>query len=289
MQLVRGSEVRFKRELREPPRVQMRRPDTAAVPPSPGFGVRPVVSSPPVDGGPALDPPPFGSPDPPALVAARSGSRWSGDGWLLYRSGSGRGPAAAGLLRSYGASQAGLVVRYLLAAGDRRAPQAHLRATRALDFAQSEAALGLSLRPLPRVPLRLLGEARVQRDAGRTRLRPAGGLVSEVPAIALPFGAEGEVYVQAGYVGGPDATPFFDAQASLDRKVVSAGPLEARLGAGAWAGGQEGATRLDVGPRASRRLPFGPASSRLALDWRFRVAGDARPGSGPALTFSAGF
>ena len=62
-----------------------------------------------------------------------------------------------------------------------------------------------------------------------------------------------------------------------------------RLGAGAWAGGQEGATRLDLGPRASLRLRLGETASRLALDWRFRVAGEARPASGPALTLSAGF
>jgi hypothetical protein len=28
---------------------------------------------------------------------------------------------------------------------------------------------------------------------------------------------------------------------------------------------------------------------RLAIDWRFRVAGEAKPGPGPALTLAAGF
>jgi hypothetical protein len=106
-------------------------------------------------------------------LAAPAGSRWSGDGWLLYRRGSRAPAAAAGLFSSYGASQAGGVIRYALAPRSPRAPQAYLRASRALDIAQSEAALGLSLRPLPRLPLRLLGETRVQRDAGRTRIRPA--------------------------------------------------------------------------------------------------------------------
>jgi hypothetical protein len=37
------------------------------------------------------------------------------------------------------------------------------------------------------------------------------------------------------------------------------------------------------------RLKLGETRSRVALDWRFRVAGNARPASGPALTVSAGF
>lgn len=220
---------------------------------------------------------------------ARRGSHWSGDGWLLYRRGSGAPAAAAGLFPTYGASQAGGVIRYALAPSSSRAPQAYLRASRALDFAQSEAAVGLSLRPLPGIPARLLGEARVQRDGGRTRLRPAAAVVSELPPVRLPLGAQGELYAQAGYVGGKNATPYFDAQATIERPLLATGPAELRLGAGAWAGGQEGSARLDLGPRASVKLAFGEASSRLALDWRFRVAGNARPGSGPAVTFSAGF
>ena len=97
------------------------------------------------------------------------------------------------------------------------------------------------------------------------------------------------LYAQVGYVGGKQSTPFFDVQAVADRKLTSAGSAELRLGAGVWSGGQKGAARLDLGPRASLRLDTAPARSRLALDWRFRVAGDARPGSGPTLTFSAGF
>jgi hypothetical protein len=31
------------------------------------------------------------------------------------------------------------------------------------------------------------------------------------------------------------------------------------------------------------------AGARLGVDWRFRVAGDAAPSSGPAVTLSAGF
>ena len=238
---------------------------------------------------------------PTALPAPRrvsgEASRWSGDGWVLLRRGSdglSAAPSASPAFARYGASQAGAVLRYSLAPASPLRPQAHLRLTRALVGArgrggESEAAAGFSGRPLAGVPLRLYGEGRVQRVGGMTRLRPAASLVSELPPLALPLGAEAEIYAQGGYVGGKNATAFFDAQLTADRKVVARGPAELRLGAGAWAGGQQGATRLDLGPRASLRLRIGQAPSRLALDWRFRVAGKAAPASGPALTLSAGF
>ncbi len=242
-------------------------------------------------------------PLPPLLAAARgwpdalpaprpdpaAPSRWSGDGWVLLRRGS-DGLTTAPSFARYGASQAGAVLRYRLVPASPLRPQANLRLTRALvGSRESEAAAGLSLRPLGGVPLRLYGEGRVQRVAGDTRLRPAASLVTELPLLALPLGAEAEVYAQGGYVGGTDATPFFDAQLTADRKLAARGPAELRLGAGVWAGGQEGASRIDLGPRATLRLRIGEAPSRLALDWRFRVAGNAAPASGPALTLSAGF
>ena len=231
---------------------------------------------------------------PPPMLATAAVPRWSGDAWVLLRRGSG-GLAAASGFPAYGASQAGGVIRFALAPASPRAPQAYLRVSRAIGgFAESEVAAGLSARPFASVPLRLLGEARVQRSGGGTRFRPAASLVSELPPVRLPLGIAGEAYAQVGYAGAPigarhGATPFFDVQAVVDRKLAGAGPAELRLGAGVWSGGQKGAARLDLGPRASLRLDTAPARSRLALDWRFRVAGEARPGSGPTLTFSAGF
>ena len=242
--------------------------------------------------------PPQPVPAPLSWAAAVATPRWSGDGWVLVRRGQGPTPggiAAASGFPSYGASQAGGVIRFALVPGSGRAPQAYLRLSRALGgFDEGELAAGLSARPFAAVPLRLLGEARVQRSAGVTRVRPAASLVSELPPVRLPLGVEGEAYAQAGYAGAPfgskrGATPFFDVQVVTERRLASAGPAELRVGAGAWSGGQDGAARVDLGPRASVRLDAGRARSRLALDWRFRVAGNARPASGPTLTFSAGF
>ena len=243
-----------------------------------------------------------------ATLTATAVRRWSGDGWVLVRRGSGissGGLSAASGFPAYGASQAGGVIRYALAPGSANAPQVDLRLSRALGgaggsgfggggFDDGEVAAGLSARPFANVPLRLLGEMRVQRGSGSTRVRPAASLVSELPPLRLPLGVTSEAYAQFGYAGAPlgqkrGATPFFDVQAIADRKLASVGPAELRVGAGAWSGGQKGAARLDLGPRASMRLATGAAASRLALDWRFRVAGNATPSSGPTLTFSAGF
>jgi urocanate hydratase len=99
----------------------------------------------------------------------------------------------------------------------------------------------------------------------------------------------GELYAQAGYVGGRYATPFVDGQARIDRGVADVGPATLRAGAGAWGGAQKGAARLDIGPSVSVSLQTGRVHSRMAVDYRIRVAGDARPATGPALTISAGF
>lgn len=69
----------------------------------------------------------------------------------------------------------------------------------------------------------------------------------------------------------------------------SGGGAEVTAGAGVWGGAQEGSSRLDVGPSAAVSFRLGQARARLAADYRFRVAGEAAPASGPALTLSAGF
>ena len=60
-------------------------------------------------------------------------------------------------------------------------------------------------------------------------------------------------------------------------------------GAGVWGAAQPGAARLDVGPHIALRIPAAGTSIAIAADWRFRIAGDARPGSGPTLTIASDF
>lgn len=219
---------------------------------------------------------------------AATGSRWSADGWLLLRRDS-TTPLLSGR-PSYGRSQAGAVIRYSLAPASSLRPQAYLRANVALAGArEQEVAAGVSARPLGGMPLRLAVEARLGETDSGTRLRPAAFAVTEFPPFRLPLGGRAEVYAQGGYVGGDYATAFADGQARVERPVVRLGQTELSAGAGVWGGAQRDAARLDIGPTAAVTFRLGAGRGRVAADYRFRVAGDAGPSSGPALTLSAGF
>lgn len=217
-------------------------------------------------------------------------SRWSADAWLLVRRGGGAAPAGGFAPATYGASQAGGVLRYRLAPGPHR-PAAYARASAALNGSRErEGALGLSARPLAGLPLVAAVEGRVYSRPGATRLRPAGFVYTELPPLRLPAGLRGELYGQAGYVGGDFATAFADGQLRVERRILRLKRGELRAGGGVWGGAQKGASRLDVGPSVTWALPIGgSAGARLAIDWRWRVGGDAAPASGPAMTLSAGF
>ncbi|MEP6868606.1 MAG: hypothetical protein ABJA20_08820, partial [Novosphingobium sp.] len=219
-----------------------------------------------------------------------SAPRWSADGWLMLRRGGGLAAAGA-FAGNYGGSQAGAVLRYRLAPASPNKPSAYLRASAALNGSlEQEVAAGLSARLVRHVPVIAMAELRASRSGSGTRLRPAAALVTELPSLNLPAGLRAEAYAQAGYVGGSDATAFIDGQVRIDRKLFDLGRHELRAGAGAWGGAQRGASRVDVGPSAGVVLRLGDAAAaRLAMDWRFRVAGRAAPASGPAITLSAGF
>jgi hypothetical protein len=143
-------------------------------------------------------------------------------------------------------------------------------------------ALGIDWRPSRRVPVHVLAERR--QGLGREG-RSAFGLtvhggVSDEPLGGLRIDA----YAQAGIVGTRSRDLFGDGALRLS---VPLGRL--RLGAAAWAAAQPGIARLDLGPAASLRLPIAGRSVALGADWRQRVAGDAGPGSGPALTLATDF
>ena len=238
---------------------------------------------------------------PPAALAASvapgaritapvaSTGHWSGDAWLLLRRDT-SGPLIAGE-PSYGRSQGGAVLRYRLAPASGHRPFAYARVTRAIAGpAETEVAVGLAARPLAKVPLSVAGEVRAYDGPAGREVRPAAFAVTELPPARLPLGLRGEAYLQAGYVGGRYATGFVDGQARIDTKVARLDKdSELRAGAGLWGGAQKHAARLDVGPSATMSFRLGPTQSRLAVDYRWRVAGDAEPASGPALTISAGF
>jgi len=236
-------------------------------------------------------PSPFFAPATAQSFAAKSDvPRWSADAWMLWREDASNQSFAASQ-PSYGRSQVGAVIRYTLAPQSGHRPQAYLRASAALDGgSEKEMAVGLSARPVAAIPARLAGEARVTDRATQTELRAAAYVVSELPPVELPAGVTAEAYVQAGYVTGDFETGFVDGQARLTKDLLIKDDFRLSAGGGAWGGAQEGASRLDVGPSASVTFRLGEESfGRLSADYRVRVAGDASPARGPALTLSAGF
>lgn len=219
--------------------------------------------------------------------------RWSADGWLFLRQGAPNPITFPRLTTggSYGASQAGAVLRYRLAPADPHRPALYLRGSGALNGTrEQDVALGFSARPIAGLAVAAMAEVRATRDGLGTRARPAVAVVTELPPQQLPLRFTAEAYAQAGYVGGRAATAYVDGLIRAERPVATIAGADVNAGGGIWGAKQKGAERLDVGPVASVRLRLGDtASARLEADWRFRVAGNAHPGSGPALTLSAGF
>ena len=234
------------------------------------------------------------APYPVAPAAGAGARRWSADSWLLWRRGSSPGIAAGGFAPTYGASQAGAVLRYRLAPGDAHRLAAFLRASAALNGSnEREVALGLQARPFAGWPLVLAAEARVTATAGgRAMVRPAVFAVTELPPFRLPLGFRGEAYGQGGYVGGKFATAFADGQLRVDRRLLGLGPAEMRLGGGVWGGVQKGAARLDAGPSVLLSAPFGgrridAAGRGLALPRRRPGRARVRTGGNAVRRFLA--
>jgi hypothetical protein len=294
-----GNPPRERRERRDvfaPARSTPRAPAAAGGPPNAAAaGLRPPEPAPPPAPASApFLPPPASATAIPAPSPARPG-RWSLDAWAFWRQGSDAAPVSQGRVPIYGASQAGAVLQYRLAPSSPRDPRLYARAYRALvRRGESEVAAGASLRPLPRVPVRVAGELRYTDAAFFEDLRPAAYAVTEVPPLLLPLGARLEAYGQAGWVGGRGATPFADGFAAITREVPKTArlgdtALRVSLGLAAWGGAQRDAERLDMGPTLRLDTRIGEVPARLTVDWRARVAGDASPGSGVAATLSAGF
>ncbi|HEX6375672.1 MAG TPA: hypothetical protein VFZ91_08115 [Allosphingosinicella sp.] len=266
-----------------------RRPVAAAfagTPPAPAtLAVDPLSAGPadrPAAGAEAAEPlPPAPPPDLAALGKAAGDRRWSLHGWALLRPGGGPGLAAGGTL---GGAQAGLRAGWRLNRDPARPLALAARLSSPIGGrAAAEAALGIEWQPSRRLPLRLLAERRQRLAAGG---RSAFGLtvhggVGEAALGRLRIDA----HAQAGLVGVRSRDLFGDG--ALRVSLPAGG--RARLGAGAWAAAQPGVARLDLGPQASLRLPLAGRAVTVAADWRVRVAGNARPGSGPVLTVATDF
>lgn len=216
-----------------------------------------------------------------AFPVARRSSRWTGSAWLFVREEGGSALAPGGTL---GGSQAGVRIGYRLNASAATPLALSGRFYSPFDDAEAaEAALGVEWQPIAGMPLRLLAERRqaLGRNGRSAFSLMAYGGVSEVPVAAI---MSLDAYGQAGIVGATSRDLFADASLRLSAPVDGNGRF--RIGAGLWAAAQPGVERLDLGPGLVLRLV--PDVS-VQADWRFRVAGDAGPASGPSLTLATGF
>lgn len=207
---------------------------------------------------------------------------WSLGGWLYLRGEAGADTLAAG--GQIGGSQAGARLAYGF--GESGRTQAYGRATVAVRRPrQRELAFGIAHAPVAGLPVDVAVERRVaigREGRGAFAAMAVGG----VSDIALPAGFRLDAYAQAGIVGARRRDGFADGAIVADRSL-NGGAL--RLGALASGAVQPGAARVDIGPRLTLGLPHVGHGARLTLDWRQRVAGGARPESGPALTLAADF
>lgn len=218
----------------------------------------------------------------PALRPAFSLSAWA-----QWRSGDGiEALANDGEL---GGSQAGVAARYRVWRGAGAEAALAARLFRPIDRGNgAEAAVGIAVRPAEQIPVELIAERRIGLEGGGRgawSLGVAGGVYRR----PLPLGFELDGYAQAGIVGARRRDLYADTALAVSRPVALSPRSTLSLGGGVWAGAQPGASRVDIGPEASVRLPAGDGGMRLSLSWRERVAGSAAPGSGLVLTLGADF
>ena len=243
--------------------------DGAALPPQSGR-----TPTPPVEAVPALAPAIL----PPTRPTG--GSRWSGSAWLIARNGGATGVPGGQL----GASQAG--VRVLRALGRSRRLAIAGRLSAPLSGRGREAAIGVDWQPTG-APIHLIAEQRVALDGGPNG--PMAGIVAGFGPAAVAPGVTIEAYGQAGVVVRTGGGGFADGAVRVAHPLATVGGLAVDIAAGLWGGAQRGASRLDIGPSLGLVVPLGGRRVRLSADWRQRIAGDARPGSGPALSIGTDF
>ncbi|RDV02759.1 hypothetical protein DXH95_12505 [Sphingorhabdus pulchriflava] len=221
---------------------------------------------------------------PANLPAAQRQRRIQLYGYSLWRQGSGSdafAPAA-----QYGGSQAGLIATWDPFSRVEKGVALLARASATPDGNERELALGARWQLNRHWPISVSAERRFRLDGKDRFAFYAAGGVNDVAIIGK---AKLDAYGQAGYVSGKNGGGFFDAHGRMLHPVATLAGLPLSAGAGAWAGGQPGVRRLDVGPTIATRVETRFADFTLQLDWRQRVAGNANPKDGLALTVSTGF
>ena len=211
-------------------------------------------------------------------------ARLSGTAWLFLRPGMGGSLANAGQL---GGSQSGARLRWRLNRGpDTRTALTARLSTDLRGIQGAELATGIEGHPLANLPVWLAAERRIALGPGGRNAwsaYAAGGFWKP----GLPGGTTLDGYAQAGVVGVKHRDLFVDGALRLSRPL--GGERSVKLGAGLWGAAQPGISRLDAGPFVAVPLKLGRHHIPLAIEGRLRVAGNAMPGSGVAVTMASDF
>ncbi|HEX4799997.1 MAG: hypothetical protein ACM3IG_04935 [Myxococcales bacterium] len=189
------------------------------------------------------------------------------------------GPQSLASGGSLGGSQAGARLIYNFT----RQIAATFRSSSDVGRRGGEIAGGVRVQPLHGIPLWITAERRQrvgQYGGGRSAfaLFFEGGLWDR----PMPLHFLLDTYLQAGVVGARSRDKFVDGGLTLTRPVYK----NFSAGFGVWGGAQPGLYRVDAGPRISMRVRN---NVRVHFDWRQRLAGNASPGSGPAVTLAGDF
>lgn len=180
---------------------------------------------------------------------------------------------------SLGASQAGTRLTYYFT----RQIAASFRSSTEVGRRGGEVAGGVRVQPVRGIPLWVTGERR-QRIGRFGGGRSAFALFFEAGVYdrPMPFHFLLDTYLEGGLVGARTRDKFIDGSLTLTRPVYR----QFSAGFGVWGGAQPGVYRVDAGPRITMRVR---KNVRVHFDWRQRLAGNARPGSGPAVTLAGDF
>lgn len=215
------------------------------------------------------------------------GDRWAGVAWLALRDSSvDQSLSSVSSSAMLGGPQAGLRIAH--AFDSRHRSDAYVRLTttgRQMDGV--EAALGVSWQPARSVPARLAIERRQAVTGDDARSAFAAMVVGGVNNLALPDGWRVDGYGATGVVGLARRDAFVEGSLRATRPLGTVGGISLSAGGGVWGAAQPGVSRLDAGPTLDAR--WNGAAPRLSLDWRQRLAGQARPDSGIAITVSTDF
>jgi hypothetical protein len=180
---------------------------------------------------------------------------------------------------SLGGSQAGARLTYNFT----RQLAATMRSTSEVGRRGGEVAGGLRVQPVAGIPVWFTAERR-QRVGRYGGGRNAFALFFEggVYDRPMPLRFLLDAYLQGGVVGFHSRDKFIDGGLTLTRPMYK----QFSAGFGVWGGAQPGVYRVDAGPRVTMRVRN---NLRVHVDWRQRLAGNANPGSGPAITLAGDF